>query len=175
MPADKAREIAEALLANPLVAPIGLGARDSLRLEAGLCLYGSDIDTTTTPVEASLTWAISKVRRTGGTRAGGFPGATVILSQLDHGASRRRVGLRPEGRAPVRGGAPLFVAAEGGETIGSVTSGGFGPSVDAPVAMGYVPAALASVGSRVFADVRGKRLPVTVAALPFVNQTYKRG
>ena len=172
-PADMAREIAEGLLENSSVAPIGLGARDSLRLEAGLCLYGSDIDTTTTPVEAGLSWAISKERRSGGTRAGGFPGATVILDQLDKGCHRRRVGLRPEGRAPVRAGAPLFGSSEGGEAIGTVTSGGFGPSIDAPIAMGYVPTSQAEAGTRIFAEVRGKRLPVEVARLPFITPNYK--
>ena len=172
-PADMAREIAEGLLENSSVAPIGLGARDSLRLEAGLCLYGSDIDTTTTPVEAGLSWAISKERRNGGTSAGGFPGATVILDQLDKGCHRRRVGLRPEGRAPVRAGAPLFGSSEGGEAIGTVTSGGFGPSIDAPIAMGYVPTSQAEAGTRIFAEVRGKRLPVEVARLPFITPNYK--
>ena len=172
-PADMAREIAEGLLENTSVAPIGLGARDSLRLEAGLCLYGSDIDTTTTPVEAGLSWAISKERRSGGTSAGGFPGATVILDQLDKGCHRRRVGLRPEGRAPVRAGALLFGSSEGGEAIGTVTSGGFGPSIDAPIAMGYVPTSQAEAGTRIFAEVRGKRLPVEVARLPFITPNYK--
>jgi aminomethyltransferase len=174
-PADVGREIAEALLENKDVAPIGLGARDSLRLEAGLCLYGSDIDTSTTPVEAGLSWAIQKARQSGGAREGGFPGANVILDQIKTGTQRRRVGLRPEGRAPVRAGALLFVADQGGEPAGTVTSGGFGPSAEAPVAMGYLPAALAEVGKRIFAEVRGKRLPVTVAALPFIPHRYKRG
>ena len=127
IPSSSAREIVETLLAQPNVAPIGLGARDSLRLEAGLCLYGADLDEATTPVEGGLSWAIQKVRRRGGSRAGGFPGADVILNQLDAGAARRRVGLRPEGRAPVRGGALLFAADDGGEPLGRVTSGGFGP------------------------------------------------
>ncbi len=175
IPADVAREIAEALLEDADVAPIGLGARDSLRLEAGLCLYGSDIDTTTTPVEAGLSWAIQKVRRSGGTRAGGFPGHAVILEQLERGPQRRRVGLRPEGRAPVRAGSPLFVAEQGGAPVGTVTSGGFGPSLDGPAAMGYLPAGLAEVGTRIFAEVRGKRLPVVVATLPFIPHRYKRG
>ena len=174
-PADMAREIAEGLLENTSVAPIGLGARDSLRLEAGLCLYGSDIDASTTPVEAGLSWAISKERRKDGSRAGGFPGATVILDQLDKGCHRRRVGLRPEGRAPVRAGALLFGSSEGGEAIGTVTSGGFGPSIDAPIAMGYVPTSQAEAGTRIFAEVRGKRLPVEVARLPFITPNYKRG
>jgi aminomethyltransferase len=175
IPSSRAREIVETLLAQPNVAPIGLGARDSLRLEAGLCLYGADLDEATTPVEGGLSWAIQKVRRRGGSRAGGFPGADVILNQLDAGAARRRIGLRPEGRAPVRGGALLFAADGGGEPIGRVTSGGFGPSVDAPIAMGYLPAALSKIGSRVFADLRGKREPATIVALPFVKPRYKHG
>ena len=169
------REIAEALLADAAVAMIGLGARDSLRLEAGLCLHGSDIDATTTPVEADLTWAMQKVRLPGGARAGGFAGEAKILSQLAGGAPRRRVGLKPEGRAPVRGGAQLFAAPDGGEPAGIVTSGGFGPSIDAPVAMGYVPRALANPGQILFAEVRGKRLPVAVHSLPFFPHRYKRG
>ena len=173
IPSSSAREIVETLLAQPNVAPIGLGARDSLRLEAGLCLYGADLDEATTPVEGELSWAIQKVRRRGGSRPGGFPGADVILNQLDAGAARRRVGLRPEGRAPVRGGALLFAAADGGEPLGRITSGGFGPSVDAPIAMGYLPAALSKIGSRVFADLRGKREPATVVTLPFVKPHYK--
>jgi aminomethyltransferase len=175
IPSSSAREIVETLLAQPNVEPIGLGARDSLRLEAGLCLYGADLDEATTPVEGGLSWAIQKVRRRGGSRAGGFPGADVILNQLDAGAARRRVGLRPEGRAPVRGGALLFAADDGGEPLGRVTSGGFGPSVDAPVAIGYLPAALSKIGSRVFADLRGKREPATIVALPFVKPRYKHG
>jgi aminomethyltransferase len=174
MPADVAREIAEGLLEGPRVAPVGLGARDSLRLEAGLPLYGSDIDVTTTPVEASLSWAIQKTRRAGGPRAGGFRGASIILDQLQNGPVRRRVGLRPEGRAPVRARAPLFADLESGAPVGEVTSGGFGPSVDAPIAMGYLPTSLATPGIKVFAEVRGKRLPVRVATLPFVGPRYKR-
>jgi aminomethyltransferase len=174
-PADVTREIAEGLLEDPDVAPIGLGARDSLRLEAGLCLYGADIDTTTTPVEAGLEWAMQTSRRTGGARAGGFPGASIILEQLASGPARRLVGLRPEGRAPVRAGAPLFARPENGSRIGIVTSGGFGPSVAAPVAMGYVPTPLSTHGTRFFAEVRGARLPVKIAALPFVERRYKRG
>jgi aminomethyltransferase len=173
-PADIAREVAEELLANPCVAPIGLGARDSLRLEAGLCLHGSDIDESTTPVEAGLSWAIQKVRRRGG-REGGFPGAETILGQLEHGAPRHRVGLRPEGRPPVRAGAPLFAAEDTNVQIGTVTSGGFGPSLNAPIAMGYLPTSLAVPGTAVFAELRGKRLPVAVTALPFTVPKYKRG
>jgi aminomethyltransferase len=156
------------------VLPIGLGARDSLRLEAGLCLYGHDIDTTTTPVEAALEWSIQKSRRSGGARAGGFFGAEKILGQFADGAARRRVGLKPEGRAPVREGAPLYADQGSTEQIGTVTSGGFGPSLNAPVAMGYMPTALAVAGTQVFAEVRGQRLPLRVAATPFVPNTYKR-
>jgi aminomethyltransferase len=174
-PADIAREIAEELLANPSVSPIGLGARDSLRLEAGLCLYGSDIDETTTPVEAGLSWSIQKARHRDGAREGGFPGAEIILGQLEHGAARHRVGLRPEGRAPVRAGAPLFAAEDANAQIGAVTSGGFGPSLNAPIAMGYLPTALTVSGTTVFAELRGKRLPVTVTPLPFIVPKYKRG
>jgi aminomethyltransferase len=174
VPAEHAEQFARLLLTDPDVLPIGLGARDSLRLEAGLCLYGHDIDTTTTPVEASLEWSIQKSRRTGGARAGGFLGADKILGQLEKGAPRRRVGLKPEGRAPVREGAPLFVDASSPMRIGAITSGGFGPSLNAPVAMGYLPTAFASVGTQVFADVRGQRLPLRVATTPFVPNTYKR-
>ena len=174
VPSDMAEDIAKRLLEHPDVEPIGLGARDSLRLEAGLCLYGNDIDTTTSPVEAALVWAIQKARKTGGARAGGFPGATRILSELDNGATRRRVGLKPEGKAPVRGHAKLYADAEGKTEIGEVTSGGFGPSVEGPVAMGYVPVVSAAVGTVVYAEVRGKYLAVTLAALPFVTPTYKR-
>ena len=174
VPADRAEEIAKALLAHEAVEPIGLGARDSLRLEAGLCLYGNDLDPDTSPVEAALTWAIQKVRRAGGDREGGFPGADRILSELADGASRKRVGLRPEGRAPVRAGTALYADEQSDEAIGQVTSGVFGPTVEGPVAMGYIAAAQASTGTQVFAEVRGKRLPVTVAAMPFITPGYKR-
>ncbi|WP_313592100.1 glycine cleavage system aminomethyltransferase GcvT [Agrobacterium cavarae] len=174
VPADKAEEIAKALLEHPDCEAIGLGARDSLRLEAGLCLYGNDIDTTTSPIEASLEWAIQKARRAGGDREGGFPGADRILGELGKGTSRRRVGLKPEGKAPVRGHSKLFADAEGKTEIGEVTSGGFGPTVEGPVAMGYVPTDYTTPGTAIFAEVRGKYLPVTVAALPFITPTYKR-
>ncbi|OJU29067.1 MAG: glycine cleavage system protein T [Nitrobacter sp. 62-13] len=174
IPAARAEAVVSRLLDNPDVMPIGLGARDSLRLEAGLCLYGHDIDTTTTPVEAALEWSVQKSRRSGGARAGGFPGADVILSQLEQGASRRLIGLLPEGRAPVREGAQLFADTNSADPIGAVTSGGFGPSLNAPVAMGYLPASHAAVGSLVFADVRGQRLPLRVSAMPFVPHNYKR-
>jgi len=174
VPADKAEFIAKALLEHPDCEPIGLGARDSLRLEAGLCLYGNDIDTTTSPIEAALEWAIQKARRAGGEREGGYPGASRILTEQANGTSRRRVGLKPEGKAPVRGHAKLFADAEGNTEIGEVTSGGFGPSVEGPVAMGYVPKEYAAAGTAIFAEVRGKYLPVSVAALPFITPTYKR-
>jgi aminomethyltransferase len=166
--------LAEALLAQGAVEAIGLGARDSLRLEAGLCLYGNDIDAATTPVEGALNWAIQKVRRSGGTREGGFPGAVVILDQLNTGALRKRVGLLPEGRAPMREGVAVFDAAEGGQEVGVVTSGGFGPSVGGPVAMGMVKSQASDVGTALWGEVRGKRLPLTVAKLPFVAANFKR-
>ncbi|MDK4726799.1 glycine cleavage system aminomethyltransferase GcvT [Rhizobium phaseoli] len=174
IPSDKAEDVTMRLLEHPDVQAIGLGARDSLRLEAGLCLYGNDIDASTSPVEAALEWAMQKARRAGGARAGGFPGSGRILSELENGAARRRVGLKPEGKAPVRGHARLYADAEGRTEIGEVTSGGFGPSVEGPVAMGYVPVSHAVAGTQVYAEVRGKFLPVTVSALPFVAPTYKR-
>src|SRR6056297_736112 len=172
--AAQADAFTRALLAHDAVEPIGLGARDSLRLEAGLCLYGLDIDQTTTPIEAALGWAIQKVRRRGGTREGGFPGAAVILDQLENGAERKRVGLRPEGRAPMREGTTLFKTDGAGDPVGRVTSGAFGPTIGAPMSMGYVPAALADPGTRIHGDVRGKRMPVTVANLPFTAANFKR-
>ena len=172
--ASQAEKLARVLLENASVAFAGLGARDSLRTEAGLCLYGSDLDDRTTPVEAALEWAIQKVRRRGGARPGGFPGADAVLRQLDDGPATRRVGLRPQGRMPVRGGALLFAAPPAAEPIGAVTSGGFGPSIGGPVAMGYVPRALSAPCTRVFAEVRGSRVPVEVTDLPFVPHRYKR-
>ena len=163
---------AQGLLAEAGVAPIGLGARDSLRLEAGMCLYGHDIDTTFSPVEAGLTWAIQKTRRTGGARTGGFPGAARILHELDHGPARLRVGLRPEGRAPMREGTNLYGI--DGIPVGSVTSGGFSPSLDAPIAMGYVAAGHATPGTTIMGEVRGKRLPAIIVPLPFRPSTYQR-
>ena len=174
VPAEHAERLAKTLLGSSDVLPIGLGARDSLRLEAGLCLYGHDIDTTTTPVEGALEWSIQKSRRNGGARAGGFPGADKILTHLASGAARRRVGLKPEGRAPVREGAPLFADAASSEQIGTVTSGGFGPSVNAPIAMGYLPSSFAAPGGLLFAELRGQRLPLRVSPMPFVPNTYKR-
>jgi aminomethyltransferase len=174
VPAENAEGFARALLADNNVLPIGLGARDSLRLEAGLCLYGHDLDPATTPVEGALEWSIQKSRRKGGARPGGFPGANAILNQLEQGAPRRRVGLRPEGRAPVREGVPLFAEETSSQSIGIVTSGGFGPSLNAPVAMGYLPSSLAAPDHLVFAEVRGQRLALRVAPMPFVPNTYKR-
>ncbi|MBA84532.1 MAG: glycine cleavage system protein T [Rhodobacteraceae bacterium] len=174
VPAAVAEPLARALLEDDTVLPIGLGARDSLRLEGGLCLYGHDIDAQTSPIEAGLGWAIQKIRRTGGARAGGFPGADRILSELENGAPRARVGLRPEGRAPMREGMPLFASETGGAAIGQVSSGGFGPTVQGPVAMGYVPADMARPGTTIYGEVRGKRLPVQVVALPFVPANFKR-
>jgi aminomethyltransferase len=174
VPQAAAEDLARALLADDRVEPIGLGARDSLRLEAGLCLYGHDIDGATTPAAARLGWAIQKVRREGGTRAGGFPGADLVLAELHEGAAMARVGLRPDGRAPMREDTPLFDSEDADAPVGEVTSGGFGPSVGAPVAMGYVPRPLAEPGTRLWGEVRGKRLPVTVAKLPFVAPGFKR-
>ncbi|PMR70770.1 glycine cleavage system aminomethyltransferase GcvT [Halomonas heilongjiangensis] len=172
--ADATEALARRLLAEQEVEAIGLGARDSLRLEAGLCLYGHDIDTTTTPLEAGLVWAIGKPRRRGGVRPGGFPGADLILHQIeakDH--RRKRVGLLGEGRAPVREGAELYDA--NGHHLGVVTSGGFGPGVGRPVAMAYVSISSAEPGTTVYAEVRGKRLPMTVSKMPFVAPGYYRG
>jgi aminomethyltransferase len=156
-------------LAEPEVAPIGLGARDTLRLEAGLCLYGHDIDETTTPVEAGLSWTIGKRRRT----EGGFPGAATILRQLAEGPARKRVGIRPDGRAPAREGTTIIDPA--GNSAGRVTSGGFGPSVNAPIAMGYVDAAHSAEGSPLSLIVREVPRPAHVAPLPFVPTRYYRG
>jgi aminomethyltransferase len=173
IPTDFASRIALRLLSHAAVQWVGLGARDSLRLEAGLCLYGNDIDTSTSPVEAALEWAIQASRRRAGQRAGGFPGAEVILEQLERGPSRRRVGLSAKDR-PVRSGALLFETENAGIPLGKVTSGGFGPSVGAPVAMGYVPAPYARDGVMLFAAVGERRISATVSPLPFVKHHYKR-
>ena len=170
---DQAESLARALLEQAEVKPAGLGARDTLRLEAGLCLYGHDIHTETTPVEAALTWAIQKVRRMGGARAGGFPGADVINAQLMNGANRKRVGLVGQERAPVREGAPLVDAT--GQPLGVVTSGTLAPTVNQVVAMAYLPTSQAVVGQTVWAEVRGKKLPMTVTAMPFTPNRYYRG
>nr|WP_300309340.1 glycine cleavage system aminomethyltransferase GcvT [Halomonas sp.] len=172
--AEQTEALARLLLAQEEVEAIGLGARDSLRLEAGLCLYGHDIDTTTTPAEAGLIWAVGKSRRNGGEREGGFPGADVVLDQIaNKSQQRKRVGLLGEGRAPVREGAELY--SDDGERLGQVTSGGFGPAVGKPVAMGYVNLSHAEIGTTVYAEVRGKRLPMLVTKMPVITPGYYRG
>ena len=172
VPAEHAVTLAEALLAQPEVKPAGLGARDTLRLEAGMCLYGHDIDTTTSPVEAGLAWAIQKVRRPGGARAGGYPGAAVIEAHLAGGAPSRRVGLVGLERVPVREGTALFDAH--GHKLGTVTSGTLSPTVNQPVAMGYLPLGHAEPHHEVYAEVRGKRIPMRVTPLPFNPHRYQR-
>ena len=175
VPAAQADTLARALLAQPEVQPIGLGARNSLRLEAGLCLYGNDIDATTTPPEAVLNWAIQKVRRTGGARAGGFPGADKVLAQIDSPTTltRKRVGLVALERIPVR--EHTILQNVDGLQIGEVTSGLLGPTVDKPVAMGFVEPAFAAIGTRVNAIVRGKVVPMEVVTMPFNPTHYYRG
>lgn len=167
--AASAEGLARALLAHDSVAEVGLGARDSLRLEAGLCLYGHDIDETTTPIEAGLLWSIGKRRRA----EGGFPGASIIQDQIANGVARRRVGIQPGGRAPLREHTKLFD--ETGAPVGEITSGGFGPSVGGPVAMGYVETRCAVAETPLQAEVRGKMLDANVVRLPFVEQNYYRG
>jgi aminomethyltransferase len=176
VPAAQAEALARALLAQPEVKPIGLGARNSLRLEAGLCLYGNDIDASTTPVEAALGWAIQKVRRSGGARPGGFPGAPKILQQLDaapNALARKRVGLLAQERIPVR--EPAELHSPSGEPVGRVSSGLLGPSIDRPIAMAYVAPAFAGIGTQLFAMVRGKQVPMLVCTMPFVPTHYFRG
>ena len=173
VPADAAQAFARALLQEPEVKPIGLGARNSLRLEAGLCLYGNDIDTGTTPAEANLLWAVQKVRRSGGARAGGFPGAHTLLAQIDGGVKRVRVGLRALERVPVREHTALHLP--DGAAVGEVTSGLLGPSADAPIAMAYVDTAHSASGTRLDALVRGKAVPMQVCPMPFVPHRYHRG
>jgi aminomethyltransferase len=167
--AEDAERLAKRLLDQPEVKPAGLGARDSLRLEAGLCLYGHDIDRTTTPVEADLGWAIAKRRRA----EGGFPGATRILDELANGPKRLRVGILPEGKAPAR--EHTAITGAGGEALGEITSGGYGPSVGGPIAMGYVARAAAKPGTKVDLMVRGTPRPAKVVAMPFVPHRYYRG
>ncbi len=174
VPEGRAEAFARALLAQPGVLPAGLGARDSLRLEAGLCLYGQDIDAATSPAEAGLGWAIQKVRRLGGVREGGFPGDARIMAEVAQGPARRRVGLLPQGRAPMRAGVALFAAQDAAEPVGQITSGGFGPTLDRPVAMGYLPVQQATPGTTVWGDLRGKRLPLQVAPLPFHSPSYRK-
>ncbi|WP_286914329.1 MULTISPECIES: glycine cleavage system aminomethyltransferase GcvT [unclassified Pseudomonas] len=173
VPVDAAEALARRLLAEPEVQPIGLGARDSLRLEAGLCLYGHDMDTHTTPIEASLLWAISKVRRADGARAGGFPGAEAIFAQQQQGVARKRVGLLPQERTPVREGAEIVDATD--KVVGKVCSGGFGPTLGAPLAMGYVDIEHGAIDTPLFARVRGKKVALKVSKMPFVPQRYYRG
>jgi aminomethyltransferase len=168
---EGALAVARALVDQAEVQLAGLGARDSLRLEAGLCLYGHDLDEATTPVEADLAWTISKARRPGGTRAGGYPGADVIARELERGAKMRRVGFAPEGRSIVREGAEVFAAS--GEKLGRVTSGGFGPSAERPIAMGYVATGI-DAGERVVTRVRGREAPMSITKLPFVAHRYFR-
>lgn len=168
LPANAATALVEHLLTDDAVALVGLGARDSLRLEAGLCLYGHDIDETTSPVEAGLSWAVGKRRR----ESADFPGAQTILKQIAEGPARKRVGVLPEGRAPVREGAPIHDSA--GVHLGAVTSGGFAPTLERPVAMGYVAAQDAAPGTNLQIELRGRSVPAEVAALPFVKPRYKR-
>jgi aminomethyltransferase len=172
--ARDAERFVRTLLQNPAVRMAGLGARDSLRTEAGLCLYGADLDANTTPVEAALEWAIPRVRRNSGERAGGFPGADTVLEQLSRGAARRRVGLRPSDRTPIRGGTPLYSDGTAVQSIGTVTSGGFSPSLSGPIAIGYIPTLLAMPDQTLFAEVRGQRHAAAVTTLPFVPHRYKR-
>jgi aminomethyltransferase len=180
VPEARTDALARALLAQPEVKPIGLGARNSLRLEAGLCLYGQDIDTTTNPVEAALTWALQKVRRSGGAREGGYPGDTKIIANLLYSTSenspknlRKRVGLIAQERVPVREGVELCTP--NGTVVGKVTSGLLGPTINVPIAMGYVPAELAANGTLLHAMVRGKAVPMIVSSMPFVPNRYYRG
>lgn len=171
VPAAAAEALARELLAEPDVAAAGLGARDSLRLEAGLCLYGHDLDATTSPVEAGLSWALSKARRPGGARPGGYPGAEVIFAQIAAGVGRKRVALLPRSRIPVRAGAAL--EADDG-SVGTVTSGGFGPTLGAPIAMGYVESAHANIGAELSATVRGQRVPIQIGTMPPIAHRYLR-
>ncbi|MHA2938690.1 glycine cleavage system aminomethyltransferase GcvT [Vibrio sp. RC27] len=174
VPSQDAVALAKCLTAFEQVEWIGLGARDSLRLECGLCLYGHDLDETTTPIEASLIWALSPARRAGGVRAGGYPGASIIHDQhANKSAARKRVGLIGETKAPVREGTPLFD--QEGQAIGMVTSGTTGPNAGVPVSMAYVKSDFSAVGTKIQAEVRGKMLPMTVSKMPFVPQSYYRG
>ena len=175
VPEDRAEALARALLALPEVGAAGLGARDTLRLEAGLCLYGHDINTRSTPVEAALTWAIQKVRRPGGARAGGYPGAAIIEQQLAEGPGVKRVGLLGSERVPVREGAVVFAGAEGGSPIGRVTSGTLAPGVNQVIALATLAVNHGQVQQNVWADVRGKRVPMRVVPLPFAPHRYHRG
>ncbi len=172
--AEHAGKLAEQLLANPLVKPIGLGARDSLRLEAGLCLYGHDMDTDKTPIEAGLLWSISKSRRPGNAKAGGYPGAEIVAQQIESGTETKRVGLLVNGRAPAREGAKILDA-ESGDEIGVITSGSFSPCLEQPIAMGYINKSASTSGTTVQIAVRNKKIDAEVHPLPFVKQQYYRG
>ena len=174
IPAEAAEPITRSILSNQNVEFIGLGARDSLRLEAGLCLYGHDIDQATTPIEASLTWAIQKARRSNGSRASGFIGSEIILKQLAGGTNKKRVGFLPQTRAPMREGVEIFGTETSKEAIGKITSGGYGPTVGYPIAMGYINSEYANSEDDLFGELRGKRVPVKVSNLPFVPLNFKR-
>ena len=173
VPQDRPEAFAQALLDQPEVAPIGLGARDSLRLEAGMPLYGHDMDADVTPAQAALGWSIPKIRRTGGAREGGFPGAESVLAELAEGSPVTRRGLRPDGRAPIREGVAIFADPGRGDPVGQVSSGSFGPSVGGPIAMARLPKNLPD-GTTLYAELRGKRIPVTITPLPFIPPSYKR-
>jgi len=174
IPSSAAEAITRSILSKQEVEFVGLGARDSLRLEAGLCLYGHDIDEETTPVEASLTWAIQKARRTNGERANGFLGDDIITQQLDTGTYRKRVGFLPQTRAPMREGVEIYETESSKEVIGKITSGGYGPTVGHPVAMGYINSEYVDSNDNLFGELRGKRVPVKIAQLPFVPLNFKR-
>ena len=174
IPASAAESVTKSILSKEEVELIGLGARDSLRLEAGLCLYGHDIDEATTPVEAALTWAIQKVRRTHGERAGGFMGSEIISQQIETGTDKKRVGFLPQTRAPMREGTEIFATEVSKKVIGKITSGGFSPSLGYPIAMGYIASEFANSEDELFGELRGKRVPVKVAKIPFVPLNFKR-
>ena len=174
IPASTAESVTKSILSKEKVEFIGLGARDSLRLEAGLCLYGHDIDEATSPVEAALTWAIQKVRRTHGERAGGFMGSEVISQQIETGTDKKRVGFLPQTRAPMREGIEIFATESSKKVIGKITSGGFSPSLGYPIAMGYIASEFANSEDEFFGELRGKRVPVKVAKIPFVPLNFKR-
>jgi aminomethyltransferase len=174
IPNSAVEEVVQLLSQDINVEPIGLGARDSLRLEAGLCLYGHDIDTNTSPIEGNLNWAIQKARRTGGERAGGFPGAKRIQSELEVGPSKKRVGILPDGRAPMREGTVLYGSDNRNNPIGKVTSGAFGPSIQRSISMGYVLKEYTDLETIVYGDVRGKLLAARVTSIPFKKSNYKK-
>ena len=174
IPASAAESVTKSILSKEEVELIGLGARDSLRLEAGLCLYGHDIDEATSPVEATLTWAIQKVRRTHGERAGGFMGSEIISQQIETGTDKKRVGFLPQTRAPMREGTEIFATEVSKKVIGKITSGGFSPSLGYPIAMGYIASEFANSEDELFGELRGKRVPVKVAKIPFVPLNFKR-